>query len=39
MACVAFMPHGLVALPAQLRERLSGRSGVKASHATLEEHA
>ena len=39
MACVAFMPHGLVALPAQLRERLSGRSGAKASHATLEEHA
>jgi branched-chain amino acid transport system permease protein len=25
MACVAFMPNGLVALPAQWRERLSGR--------------
>jgi branched-chain amino acid transport system permease protein len=36
MACVAFMPHGLVALPAQLRERLSGRNTAKAE---LEEHA
>jgi branched-chain amino acid transport system permease protein len=26
IACVAFMPHGLVALPKQFRERLSGRS-------------
>jgi hypothetical protein len=25
MAFVAFMPHGLVALPQQLRERLTGR--------------
>jgi branched-chain amino acid transport system permease protein len=26
IACVAFMPHGLVALPQQFRERLIGRS-------------
>ena len=29
MACVAFMPHGLVALPQQFRERLSGRAPSK----------
>jgi len=39
MACVAFMPHGLVALPTQLRERLSGRGNRKASVKTLEEQA
>jgi branched-chain amino acid transport system permease protein len=39
MACVAFMPHGLVALPAQLRERLSGRNTPKAATTALEEHA
>jgi hypothetical protein len=39
MACVAFMPHGLVALPAQLRERLSGRNNREAPVETLEEQA
>jgi branched-chain amino acid transport system permease protein len=39
MACVAFMPHGLVALPAQLRERLSGRNNREAPVEALEEQA
>jgi branched-chain amino acid transport system permease protein len=39
MACVAFMPHGLVALPAQFRERLSGRRSHTATDAHAEDHA
>jgi branched-chain amino acid transport system permease protein len=39
MVCVAFMPHGLVALPAQLRARLSGRSNRNNSTENLEEQA
>jgi branched-chain amino acid transport system permease protein len=39
MACVAFMPHGLVALPRQFRERLTGRSHAKAMKNQLEEQA
>lgn len=39
MACVAFMPHGLVALPAQFRERLSGRRNRIPPHTTGEERA
>ena len=38
MACVAFMPQGLVALPAQFRERLSGRRNPRVGGA-LEEQA
>jgi branched-chain amino acid transport system permease protein len=39
MACVAFMPNGLVALPAQFRERLSGRRNRIPPHTTAEERA
>ena len=38
MACVAFMPHGLVSLPRQFRERLTGRPTATPTHA-LEEQA
>ncbi|WP_310625834.1 branched-chain amino acid ABC transporter permease [Limnohabitans sp.] len=39
MACVAFMPHGLVALPRQLRERLTGRNHAKTSAQKWQGHA
>ena len=37
MACVAFMPHGLVALPQQFRDRLTGRANAKAAIAAKGE--
>ena len=39
IACVAFMPHGLVALPKQFRERLSGRAPNPHTPAIEEEAA
>jgi branched-chain amino acid transport system permease protein len=39
IACVAFMPHGLVALPKQFRERLIGRSTHSKNTKTEEDAA
>ena len=37
MAFVAFMPHGLIALPQQFRERLTGRANSKVTDAVEEQ--